>query len=65
VTFVPQAEVLLFLPPEGTLLSDTSIANAPVFAGLGNYLNDTAAASGGVLIGGLYRNGSQLMVRVA
>ena len=32
---------------------------------LGNYANDTAAAAGGVLIGGNYRNGSVLMVRVA
>lgn len=35
------------------------------FAGLGNYADDTAAAAGGVAIGGFYRNGSVLMVRVA
>ena len=32
---------------------------------LGNFVNDAAAASGGVPIGGLYRNGSIVMVRVA
>lgn len=32
---------------------------------LGNYVNDAAAAAGGVPIGGVYRNGSVLMVRVA
>ena len=30
-----------------------------------NYANDSAAATGGVPIGGLYRNGSVLMVRSA
>ena len=32
---------------------------------LPNYANDTAAASGGVPIGGLYRNGSVVQVRVS
>jgi hypothetical protein len=31
---------------------------------LGNYANDAAAATGGVLVGGLYRNGSTIQVRV-
>lgn len=35
------------------------------FSQLGNYANDAAAASGGVPIGSLYRNGSILMIRVA
>ena len=30
----------------------------------GNYVNDAAAAAGGVPVGGLYRNGSVLMIRV-
>lgn len=34
-------------------------------AALGNYADDAAAAVGGVAIGGLYRNGSVLMIRVA
>lgn len=36
-----------------------------ISATLGNYANDAAAASGGVPVGGLYRNGSVLMIRVA
>jgi hypothetical protein len=32
---------------------------------LGNYANDAAAATGGVAVGQLYRNGSVLMVRMA
>lgn len=35
------------------------------FATLGNYVNDAAAAVGGVPVGGLYRNGSILMVRIS
>jgi hypothetical protein len=31
---------------------------------LGNYANDAAASAGGVLVGGLYRNGSTIQVRV-
>ena len=34
-------------------------------AGLPNFSNDTAAATGGVPVGGMYRNGSVLMVRVS
>jgi hypothetical protein len=34
-------------------------------ATLHNYANDAAAATGGVVVGGLYRNGSVLMIRVA
>lgn len=32
---------------------------------LQNFADDTAAAAGGIEIGQLYRNGSQVMVRVA
>lgn len=40
---------------------------APISFGTlpGNYANDAAAATGGVPVGGVYRNGSVLMVRVA
>lgn len=34
-------------------------------AGLGNYVDDVAAAAGGVEIGSFYRNGSVLMARIA
>lgn len=33
--------------------------------GLADHANDGAAASGGISVGGLYRNGSIVMVRVA
>jgi hypothetical protein len=36
-----------------------------LFSGLGNYADDSAAASGGVAIGKPYRNGSQVCVRVS
>jgi hypothetical protein len=39
------------------------LANAASVS-LGNYANDAAAATGGVLVGGLYRNGSTIQVRV-
>ena len=45
--------------------------NAPIdpaniaLGSLGNYANDVAAAAGGVTVGGMYRNGSVLMVRVS
>lgn len=32
---------------------------------LGNHADDVAAAAGGVPVGGMYRNGSVLMVRVS
>ena len=35
------------------------------FNTLGNYANDAAAQVGGVAVGGMYRNGSVIMVRVA
>ena len=35
-----------------------------VTAPYGNFANATAAAAGGVPIGGIYRNGSVLMIRV-
>lgn len=36
----------------------------PEVANLGDYADDAAAAGGGVLVGGLYRTGSALMIRV-
>lgn len=71
VTFVPPAEVELFLPPEGTLVAaeiDQTLfkktLDAPKETGLGNYANDAAAAAGGVPVNGAYRNGSVRMIRV-
>lgn len=34
-------------------------------SGLQNFADDAAAATGGVKVGGMYRNGSVLMVRVS
>lgn len=34
-------------------------------AGIGNYADDAAASAGGVGVGGIYRNGSVLMIRVS
>lgn len=71
VTFIPPAEIELFLPPEGTLVAaeiETILLkktlDAPKLTGLGNYANDAAAAAGGVPVTGMYRNGSVLMIRI-
>jgi hypothetical protein len=58
VTFVPPGEVILFLPPDGTLISSTKIA------GMGNYASDAAAAAGGVAIGELYHNAGAVRLRL-
>lgn len=71
VTFVVTGPTSLVLPEIGTLVStdaEQTMSNktlaAPAFSGLGNFANDAAAAAGGVAIGGTYRNGSVLQVRV-
>jgi hypothetical protein len=48
----------------GTPSPGTVTPSSLNLAGLGNYANDTAAASGGVAINGIYRNGSVLQIRV-
>ncbi len=71
VTFVGQGPSTLILPLTGTLatrsnpetLTNKTLAT-PSVSGLGAYANDAAASAGGVPVGGVYRNGSQLMVRV-
>ena len=47
------------------LLHKRVIAPVVTVGSLSNYADDTAAAAGGVPVGGLYRNGSAVMVRVA
>lgn len=42
-----------------------SVSGVPEFPNLGNYADDTAAAAGGVPVGGLYRTASAVKVRVA
>lgn len=57
-------------PSDGTIIDAKVALGAGIaaskisFAGLGNYANDAAAASAGVPIGSIYRNGSILQVRV-
>ena len=59
------------LPLTGTLATvgnpetlERKTLDAPSITGLGNYANDGAAAAGGVAVGGIYRNGSVIQVRV-
>jgi hypothetical protein len=47
------------------VLLAAAVNAGPSIAVLGDHADDTAAASGGVAIGGLYRTGSALKVRVA
>lgn len=72
VTFVPLGDCTLFLPLTGYLATRDGVETfsnktlvAPKISGLGNYVDDAAAAAGGISVGGLYRNGSVLMVRVS
>jgi hypothetical protein len=71
VMLIPPGDASLFLPVDGTLVSQEhaetllqKTLDAPKLTGLGNYANDAAAATGGVPVTGVYRNGSVLMVRV-
>lgn len=67
-----QGPTSLVLPLSGTLatragdetLSNKTLSSA-AFTGLGDYADDTAAAAGGVPVGGVYRTASTLKVRVA
>ena len=72
VTFIATAPSSILVPPAGTLATVTGpetlinkTLQAPRLSGLGNYANDGDAAAGGVPVGGIYRDGSTLMVRVS
>jgi hypothetical protein len=63
---------VLALPTVGTLATraqaetlENKTLDAPNLSGLGDYADDAAAATGGVPIGGVYRDGSDLRVRIA
>lgn len=66
VKFIPPGDITLFLPAEGTLLSDLSTAtlNKPVMTGLVNAASDAAAAGAGVPLNGVYHNAGVLRVRL-
>ncbi len=40
------------------------VSNGPTLASSTSYANDAAAAAGGVPVGGFYRNGSVVQVRI-
>lgn len=60
---MPLSGVLATLSNIETLANKTLAA--PKLSGLGNYADDTAAASGGVPVGGAYHNAGELRVRLA
>lgn len=72
LSFITSGNSQIAVPITGTMatregaetLAQKTLA-APKLSGLGDYVNDAAAAAGGVPVGGVYRNGSVLMVRVA
>jgi len=49
----------------GLLRRSDALETATDYAALADYADDTAAASGGVPVGGLYRTASAVKVRVA
>jgi hypothetical protein len=70
--FVVTGDSFLVLPTVGTLatvegpemLSNKTLAT-PKLSGVADYADDTAAAAGGVPVGGVYRTASALKMRVA
>ena len=72
ISFVGAGATEVVVPLRGTLatrdnaetLNNKTLA-APKLSGLVSAADDTAAASAGVPVGGVYRNGSALQVRVA
>lgn len=50
---------------KGIIRAVRSLQDATDYANLGDYANDAAAAAGGVAVGGRYRTGSTVKVRVS
>jgi hypothetical protein len=72
VELVASGATSLVLPTSGILATrggaetlTNKTLNAPKLSGLVNAADDTAAASAGVPVGGVYRDGSALRVRIA
>lgn len=63
ITLISNGETQLILPLSGTVM----VGESPKVdvSTIGNFVDDAAAAAGGVAVGQLYRNGSVLMVRVS
>ncbi|MEN5107621.1 hypothetical protein ABE521_01990 [Pseudomonas sp. TWI672] len=57
--FGPGANISLLLNPKGTGQLQVPVANVPAYA------NDSSAATGGVPVGGFYRIGNALQIRIA
>lgn len=71
-TFITPGTATLILPVFGTLATtanqetfEQKTLAAPKLSGIVNAVDDAAAAAAGVPVGGVYRNGSAVMVRVA
>ena len=71
-TFITTGTTAVIFPMNGTLATTSGTETftnktlaAPKLSGLGNYADDSAAAAGGVPVGGVYRDGSTLKVRVS
>lgn len=72
VTLTVGGAANILLPLSGTMATLTNpevlsnkTLSAPKLSTIGNYVDDAAAATGGVPVGGMYRDGSTLKVRVA
>lgn len=72
LNFTVGGAATILLPLSGTMattanpetLSNKTL-DAPKLSGIGDYADDAAAASGGVPVGGIYRTGSALKIRVS
>jgi hypothetical protein len=72
ITIAASVDVTLLVAGSGTIVTRSAVEtlsgktlSSPKVSGIGDYANDAAAAGGGVPVGGVYRNGSVLMIRAA
>jgi hypothetical protein len=71
VGFIASGDTTLVLPQVGHIATRAGVEtftnktlDKPSLIPFGNYVDDAAASAGGVPVGGVYRNGSIVMVRV-